>query len=62
MNFERLADTLKALADPTRLKVIALLNIQIGMFASLAEAGISLNHLPEMTNELNDLNEKGLPA
>ncbi|WP_328702357.1 hypothetical protein [Alicyclobacillus suci] len=34
MNFERLADTLKALADPTRLKVIALLNIQTGMFAS----------------------------
>lgn len=102
MDFESLADTLKALADPTRLRVIALLNIRDccvcelvplfgisqpavskhlsrlkaaglvketrkGMWvfyslnqARLVEVGVSLKHLPDMTNELNDLKAKGL--
>jgi ArsR family transcriptional regulator, arsenate/arsenite/antimonite-responsive transcriptional repressor len=102
MDFESLADTLKALADPTRLKVIALLNIRdccvcelvplfgisqpavskhmsrlktVGLVREsrkgmwvfyslnkerLAEIGVSLNNLPDMTNELNELKEKGL--
>ncbi|KPV45661.1 ArsR/SmtB family transcription factor [Alicyclobacillus ferrooxydans] len=102
MNFESLADALKALADPTRLKVIALLNIRdccvcelvplfgisqpavskhmsrlksagivketrkgMWVFYSLNrdrlnEIGVSLNNLPDMTNELNELQEKGL--
>lgn len=102
MDFERLADTLKALADPTRLKVIALLSLRDccvcelvplfgisqpavskhmsrlksaglvketrkGMWvfyaldkARLTEIGVSLNNLPDMTNELNKLKEKGL--
>ncbi|WAH38146.1 ArsR/SmtB family transcription factor [Alicyclobacillus dauci] len=102
MDFESLADALKALGDPTRLKVIALLNVRDccvcelvplfgisqpavskhmsrlktagfvketrkGMWvfyslnmARLAEIGVSLNNLPDMTNELNELQEKGL--
>lgn len=102
MDFESLADTLKALADPTRLRVISLLNIRDccvcelvplfgisqpavskhmsrlksaglvkesrkGMWvfyslnkARLAEVGVSLTKLPDMTNELNQLQEKGL--
>lgn len=102
MDFESLADTLKALADPTRLRVIALLNIRdccvcelvplfgisqpavskhmsrlktaglvketrkgMWVFYSLnrgrlSEIGVSLNNLPDMTSELNELKEKGL--
>ncbi len=102
MDFEGLADTLKALADPTRLKVISLLNIRdccvcelvplfgisqpavskhmrrlknVGLVKEsrkgmwvfyslnktrLEEVGVSLNNLPDMSNELNELQEKGL--
>lgn len=102
MDFENLAHTLKALADPTRLKVIALLNMRdccvcelvplfgisqpavskhmsrlkhaglvnetrkgMWVFYSLnknrlVEVGVSLNNLPDMTQELNALKEKGL--
>ena len=102
MQFEQLADVLKALADPTRLKIIALLNVRdccvcelvpifgisqpavsrhmsrlkssglvkesrkgMWVFYSLnkdrlAEIGVSLTNLPDMTNELNELKEKGL--
>ncbi|WDL98384.1 ArsR/SmtB family transcription factor [Alicyclobacillus sp. ALC3] len=102
MDFEGLADILKALADPKRLKVISLLNIRdccvcelvplfeisqpavskhmsrlknVGLVkesrkgmwvfyslnkARLAEVGVSLSNLPDMSNELNELQQKGL--
>lgn len=102
LDFERLADTLKALADPTRLRVLALLHIRDccvcelvplfgisqpaiskhmsrlksaglvqesrqGMWvfysvnrAKLAEVGLSLTSLPDMSRELRELEAKGL--
>lgn len=102
MDFETLADTLKALADPTRLRIVSLLNLRdfcvcelvpvfgisqpavskhmsrlraagivtesrrgMWVFYSLnqtrlAEVGVSLTNLPDMTSTLNHLDEKGL--
>jgi ArsR family transcriptional regulator len=102
MDFERLADALKALGDPTRLKIVALLNVRdccvcelvplfgisqpavskhlsrlknaglvketrkgMWVFYSLnkdrlAEIGISLSNLPDLSEELRQLEQKGL--
>jgi ArsR family transcriptional regulator len=102
MEFEKISDTLKALADPTRLKMISLLrnrdccvcefvpvfNISqpaiskhVGrlkaagivretrrgqwVFYSLnekriEEIGFALNHLPDLSERLNELKERGL--
>ena len=102
MDFETLADVLKALGDPTRLKIISLLNIRgccvcelvpifgisqpavskhlsrlktsglvketrrgMWVFYSLnkerlEQVGMSLNHLPDMSEELRQLEQKGL--
>ncbi|WP_067936423.1 ArsR/SmtB family transcription factor [Alicyclobacillus kakegawensis] len=102
MDFEGLADALKALADPTRLRIVSLLNIRdccvcelvplfgisqpavskhmsrlkasglvketrkgMWVFYSLnkdrlAEIGMSLSHLPDLTDELRQLEQKGL--
>ncbi|WAH38120.1 ArsR/SmtB family transcription factor [Alicyclobacillus dauci] len=102
MDFESLADTLKALADPTRLKIISLLNTRDccvcelvplfgisqpavskhmsrlktsglvketrkGMWVfyslnrdKLNEIGVSLANLPDLSEELRQLEQKGL--
>ncbi|MDP9729701.1 ArsR/SmtB family transcription factor [Alicyclobacillus tolerans] len=102
MNFDQLADTLKALSDPTRLKIIALLQIRdccvcelvplfeisqpavskhmsrlknadlvkesrkgMWVFYSLNrdrlnEIGISLTNLPDLSEELRQLEQQGL--
>lgn len=102
MDFEILADALKALADPTRLKMISLLNIRdccicelvplfgisqpavskhmsrlktaglvqetrkgMWVFYSLkkdrlAEIGVSLSHLPDLSEDLQHLARQGL--
>lgn len=102
MEFEMLADALKALADPTRLKIISLLNIRdccicelvplfgisqpavskhmsrlkvsglvhetrkgMWVFYSLNrerlnEIGISLSNLPDLSEELRQLEQKGM--
>lgn len=102
MDTKKLADTLKALADPTRLKIIALLNIRDccvcelvpifnisqpaiskhlsrlknaelvsetrkGMWVfyslnreKLAEISFALSHLPDESESLKKLAEKGL--
>jgi ArsR family transcriptional regulator, arsenate/arsenite/antimonite-responsive transcriptional repressor len=102
MDFERLADALKALGDPTRLKIVALLNVRdccvcelvplfgisqpavskhlsrlknaglvketrkgMWVFYSLnkvrlAEIGMSLSNLPDLSEELRQLEQKGL--
>jgi|SRR5579875_1635150 len=102
MDFETLADALKALADPTRLRIVSLLNIRdscvcelvplfgisqpavskhmnrlktsglvketrkgMWVFYSLnkerlEEIGMSLSHLPDLTEELRQLEHKGL--
>lgn len=102
MDFETLVDALKALADPTRLRIISLLNIRdccvcelvplfgisqpavskhmsrlktsglvketrkgMWVFYSLnkerlEEVGMSLNHLPDLSEELRQLEQKGL--
>jgi len=102
MELTKLADTLKALADPTRLKIVALLRTRdccvceltpvfnisqpaISKHLSrlktaelvtetrkgqwvyysvneskLTEIGLALNQLPDLTNEINALREKGL--
>lgn len=102
MEFEQLADVLKALADPTRLKIISLLNIRdccvcelvpifgisqpavskhvsrlktaglvketrrgMWVFYSLnkvrlTEIGLALSNLPDLSIELEELENKGL--
>ncbi|MGG4033162.1 metalloregulator ArsR/SmtB family transcription factor [Paenibacillus cisolokensis] len=102
MTFEKLADTLKALADPTRLKIISLLRIRdccvcelVPIFnisqpavskhlsrlktaelvretrkgqwvfyslneKRLAETGLALSHLPDLSEHLKKLEEQGL--
>lgn len=102
MEFEQLADLLKALADTTRLKIIALLNIRdccvcelvpffgisqpavskhvsrlksVGLVKEtrkgmwvfyslnqdrLNEIGVSLSNLPDLSEELRQLEQKGL--
>lgn len=102
MDFETLADVLKALGDPTRLRIISLLNLRdccvcelvpifgisqpavskhmsrlktsglvketrkgMWVFYSLnkerlVEVGLSLNHLPDLSEELRQLEQKGL--
>ncbi len=100
--FDKLADTLKALADPTRLKIISLLRIRdccvcelVPIFhisqpavskhlsrlktadivretrkgqwvfyslneKKLEEVGFALSHLPDMSEELEKLEQQGL--
>ncbi|WP_206915768.1 ArsR/SmtB family transcription factor [Alicyclobacillus suci] len=102
MEFEQLADVLKALGDTTRLKIVALLNIRdccvcelvplfgisqpavskhvsrlksVGLVKEtrkgmwvfyslnkekLKEIGFALTQLPDLTNELKQLEKKGL--
>lgn len=102
MDFETLADALKALGDPTRLRIVSLLNIRdccvcelvpifgisqpavsrhmsrlkssglvketrkgMWVFYSLnkdrlAEIGMSLSSLPDLSDELRQLEQKGL--
>jgi ArsR family transcriptional regulator len=102
MAFEQLADSLKALADPTRLKMLALLRLRdfcvcefvpvfgisqpavskhLGRLKSaglvretrrgqwvfyslnerkLAEVGLALQQLPDMSGELAELERRGL--
>lgn len=102
MEFEKLADTLKALADPTRLKIISLLRTRdccvcelVPIFnisqpaiskhlsrlktaelvhetrksqwvfyslnvKKLEETGFALNHLPDLSEKLKELEKQGL--
>ena len=102
MEFDKLADTLKALADPTRLKIIALLRTRdccvcelVPIFKisqpaiskhlsrlktaelvretrkgqwvfyslnekKLEETGFALSHLPDLSEQLEELEKQGL--
>jgi ArsR family transcriptional regulator, arsenate/arsenite/antimonite-responsive transcriptional repressor len=102
MDFQKLADTMKALGDPTRLKVLAILQVRdccacelVPLFGisqpamskhmsrlkiaklvtetrkgqwvfyslnreKLEAVGFALNHLPDMTAAIRELEERGL--